>query len=44
MDAFKTDLADVLNVDITTLTDSFAKTVLSSEDLQKALDGDVDAI
>jgi hypothetical protein len=44
MDSLKTDLADILNVDITTLTDDFGEAVLESEDLQKALDGDVEAI
>lgn len=44
MDALKGDLADILNVDASTLTDDFAETVLSSDDLKKALDGDVEAI
>ena len=44
MDDLKTDLADVLNIDSSILTDTFAETTLNSEDLQKALDGDIDAI
>ena len=44
MDELKENLADVLNVDVSTLTDSFGEAVLNSEDLQKALDGDVEAI
>lgn len=44
MDALKGDLADILNVDVSTLTDDFAETALSSDDLKKALDGDVEAI
>lgn len=44
MDALKGDLADILNVDASTLTDDFAETALSSDDLKKALDGDVEAI
>ena len=44
LDDLKDNLADILNVDISTLTDEFALAALNSEDLKKALDGDVDAI
>lgn len=45
MDSVKKDLADVLNVaDGTMLSDSFVEATLASEDLTKALDGDVEAI
>ena len=41
----KTDLADVLNVaDGSMLSDTFAEATLNSEDLKKALDGDVEAL
>ena len=41
----KTDLADVLNVaDGSMLSDAFAEATLNSEDLKKALDGDVEAL
>jgi len=33
MDELKENLADVLNVDVSTLTDSFGEAVLNSEDL-----------
>ncbi len=45
MDNVKTDLADLLNVaDGSMLSDEFAEATLDSEDLKKALDGDVEAI
>ena len=45
LDAFKKDLADIFGIDDADLiTDSFAETVLASEDLQKALNGDIEAI
>ena len=44
MDELKDNLADILNVDVSTLTDDFAEATLESEDLQKALKGDVEAI
>ena len=44
MDALKNDLSDILGVDMLTLSDDFAETALNSEDLKKALDGDVEAI
>ncbi len=41
----KTNLADIANVaDGSMLSDKFAKDTLASKDLEKALDGDVDAI
>lgn len=45
MDSLKTDLADIVGFDDPDLlTDDFAEQTLASEDLQKALDGDVEAI
>lgn len=45
MDSLKTDLADIVGFDDPDLlSDGFAEQTLASEDLQKALDGDVEAI
>lgn len=48
MDALKTDLADILNMDISVLTDEFAQSLLTdatySAYLTQALDGNVEAI
>ena len=44
LDSLKINLADILNMDTTTLTDQFAETALESEDLKLALDGDTEAI
>lgn len=44
MDELKDDLADILGVDASTLTDTFGEAALNSEDLKLALDGNVDAI
>lgn len=45
MDALKKDLADILAFsDADLITDQFAEGVLDSEDLKKALDGDVESI
>ena len=44
LDDLKTDLGDVLNLDASVLTDEFVELTANSEDLQLALDGDVDAI
>lgn len=45
MDSVKTDLADLLDVaDGSMLSDEFAEATLDSEDLKKALNGDVEAI
>lgn len=45
MDSVKTDLADLLDIaDGSMLSDEFAETTLNSEDLKKALNGDVEAI
>ena len=48
MDALKTDLADILNMDTSVLTDEFAESLLTNETystyLTQALDGNVEAI
>lgn len=45
MDSLKGDLADIVGFDDPDLlTDDFAEAALNGEDLEKALDGDVDAI
>lgn len=44
MDELKDDLADILGVDASTLTDTFGEAALDSKDLKLALNGDVDAI
>ena len=48
MQAFKTDLADILDMDVSTITDEFAESLLTDADkadiFAKALKGDVDAL
>jgi len=48
MDSLKTDLADILNMDMSVFTDEFALGLLTDADkanvLKMALDGDIDSI